>query len=58
MFYRADLGVIGLAVMGRNLALNAVDKGFRVAVYNRTTERESHLQGRNETQNIKRDWVS
>ncbi|HEX6209351.1 MAG TPA: NADP-dependent phosphogluconate dehydrogenase [Methylomirabilota bacterium] len=33
----ADVGVIGLAVMGRNLALNFADHGFRVAVYNRTT---------------------
>jgi 6-phosphogluconate dehydrogenase len=32
----ADVGVIGLAVMGRNLALNLADHGFRVAVYNRT----------------------
>jgi 6-phosphogluconate dehydrogenase len=33
----ADVGVIGLAVMGRNLALNFADHGFRVAAYNRTT---------------------
>jgi 6-phosphogluconate dehydrogenase len=33
----AAVGVIGLAVMGRNLALNLADHGFRVAVYNRTT---------------------
>ncbi len=30
------IGVIGLAVMGRNLALNLADRGFAVAVYNRT----------------------
>src|SRR5437016_13089048 len=34
----ADVGLIGLAVMGENLALNMADHGFRVAVYNRTTE--------------------
>lgn len=34
----ADVGVIGLAVMGENLALNMSDHGYRVAVYNRTTE--------------------
>lgn len=34
----ADIAVIGLAVMGSNLALNIADHGFRVAVYNRTTE--------------------
>jgi 6-phosphogluconate dehydrogenase len=31
-----DLGLIGLGVMGRNLALNFNDHGFKVAVYNRT----------------------
>ncbi len=33
----ADVGLIGLAVMGQNLALNMADHGFRVAVFNRTT---------------------
>ena len=32
----ADVGLIGLAVMGENLALNMADHGFKVAVYNRT----------------------
>ncbi len=32
----SDLGVVGMAVMGQNLALNAAEKGFRVSVYNRT----------------------
>jgi 6-phosphogluconate dehydrogenase len=35
---RADVGLIGLAVMGQNLVLNMADHGFRVAVFNRTTE--------------------
>jgi 6-phosphogluconate dehydrogenase len=35
----ADIGLIGLGVMGANLALNIAEKGFRVAVYNRTTAR-------------------
>lgn len=34
-----DIGVIGLAVMGQNLALNFERNGYRVAVYNRTAER-------------------
>ena len=34
----ADIGLIGLAVMGENLALNIADHGFKCAVYNRTTE--------------------
>ncbi len=33
---RANIGLIGLAVMGQNLALNMDDHGFRVAVHNRT----------------------
>ena len=35
----ADIGLIGLAVMGQNLALNIHDHGFRVAVSNRTTSK-------------------
>ncbi len=35
----ADIGLIGLAVMGQNLALNMHDHGFRVAVFNRTTSK-------------------
>lgn len=35
----ADIGLIGLAVMGRNLVLNMNDHGYAVAVYNRTTAR-------------------
>ncbi len=34
---KANIGLIGLAVMGENLALNMESKGYRVAVYNRTT---------------------
>jgi len=36
MIDKCDIGVIGLAVMGQNLILNINDKGFGVAVYNRT----------------------
>jgi len=36
---KADIGVIGMAVMGQNLALNIESKGYAVAVYNRTAER-------------------
>ncbi len=42
---RADLGVIGLGVMGENLALNVTDHGFSVALWNRTEAKvESVLQ--------------
>ena len=36
---KADIGLIGLAVMGENLALNMESRGFTVAVYNRTAEK-------------------
>src|SRR5258708_3251898 len=36
---RSDIGLIGLAVMGQNLALNIADHGFQISVYNRTTEK-------------------
>lgn len=42
----ADIGLIGLAVMGQNLVLNMNDHGFKVAVYNRTTAKiDEFLQG-------------
>ena len=39
----ADFGLIGLAVMGENLALNIESRGYKVAVYNRTTEKVDEL---------------
>ncbi len=36
---QADIGLIGLAVMGQNLVLNMDEHGYRVAVYNRTTSK-------------------
>ncbi len=35
----ADIGLVGLAVMGQNLVLNMDDNGYTVAVYNRTTSK-------------------
>ena len=47
MTTQADIGLIGLAVMGENLILNMESKGFTVAVYNRTVEKvDSFVQGR------------
>lgn len=44
---KADIGLIGLAVMGENLVLNMESKGFTVAVYNRTVEKvDSFVAGR------------
>ena len=33
---KADIGLIGLGVMGQNLALNLANKGWKVVVWNRT----------------------
>lgn len=38
-----DLGLIGLAVMGQNLILNAADHGFTVVAYNRTVSKVDHF---------------
>ena len=42
----ADIGLIGLAVMGENFALNMESQGFRVAVYNRTTSTRRRFRRR------------
>ena len=36
---KAEIGLVGLAVMGSNLALNIAEKGNRIAVFNRTPEK-------------------
>ena len=44
---KADIGLIGLAVMGENLVLNLESKGYRVSVYNRSTDKvDSFIAGR------------
>ncbi len=44
---KADIGLIGLAVMGENLILNMESKGFTVACYNRTTSKvDDFINGR------------
>src|SRR6476469_8019162 len=43
----ADIGLIGLAVMGENLVLNMESRGYTVAVFNRTTSRvDDFVNGR------------
>ena len=50
---KADIGLIGLAVMGENLVMNMESKGFTVAVYNRTAEKvEKFISGRAAGKNI------
>jgi 6-phosphogluconate dehydrogenase len=49
----ADIGLIGLAVMGENLVLNMESKGFTVAVYNRTVSKvDDFLKGRGAGKNF------
>lgn len=44
---KADIGLIGLAVMGENLVLNMESKGFTVAVHNRTVKKvDAFMKGR------------
>lgn len=50
---KADIGLIGLAVMGENLILNMENKGFTVAVHNRTTSKiQDLLDGRGKGKDI------
>ncbi|MBQ5987653.1 MAG: NADP-dependent phosphogluconate dehydrogenase, partial [Clostridia bacterium] len=50
---KADIGLIGLAVMGENLVMNMESKGFTVAVYNRTTAKvKNFVEGRANGKNI------
>ena len=53
MAKKADIGLIGLAVMGENLVMNMESKGFTVAVYNRTVEKvDNFTNGRAKGKNI------
>lgn len=50
---KADIGLIGLAVMGENLVMNIESKGFTAAVYNRTVEKvDRFTEGRANGKNI------
>ena len=50
---KADIGLIGLAVMGENLVMNMESKGFTVAVFNRTTSKvDAFVEGRAAGKNI------
>jgi 6-phosphogluconate dehydrogenase len=53
MKQQADIGLVGLAVMGENLVLNMESKGFTVAVYNRTVEKvDRFAEGRGKGKKI------
>ncbi len=49
----ADIGLIGLAVMGENLVLNMENKGYTVALFNRTVEKvDAFVEGRGKGKNF------
>ena len=48
-----DIGIVGLAVMGENLALNIASRGFRIAVFNRTSSvTDAFTAGRGKQANV------
>lgn len=50
---KADIGLIGLAVMGENLVMNMESKGFTVSVFNRSTDKvKNFVEGRAKGKNI------
>lgn len=46
---QADIGLIGLAVMGQNLALNIRDKGFSISAFNRSPEKTKQFIQQNQS---------
>ncbi|MBI3123774.1 MAG: decarboxylating NADP(+)-dependent phosphogluconate dehydrogenase [Ignavibacteriales bacterium] len=50
---KADIGLVGLAVMGENLVLNMESHGYKVAVYNRTVDKvDNFVNGRGKGKNV------
>ncbi len=49
---KSNIGVIGMAVMGKNLALNFADQGYLVTIYNRTTKTAEAVVQENPRANI------
>ena len=49
----SEIGLIGLAVMGQNLALNIADHGFPISVFNRTySKTKAFLEENENTKNL------
>ncbi|WP_438446695.1 NADP-dependent phosphogluconate dehydrogenase [Gorillibacterium sp. sgz5001074] len=49
---KQQIGVVGLAVMGKNLALNIESRGFSVSVYNRSPEKTKEILEENPGKNL------
>lgn len=52
MMSKQQIGVIGLAVMGKNLAMNIESRGYSVSVYNRSREKTDEMLAETEGKNI------
>ncbi|XP_060963555.1 6-phosphogluconate dehydrogenase, decarboxylating 1-like isoform X2 [Cannabis sativa] len=52
------IGLVGLAVMGQNLALNIAEKGFPISVYNRTTSKVDETVERAKLEDSQQDYDS
>nr|QKY15223.1 6-phosphogluconate dehydrogenase, decarboxylating (6PGD) [Polytomella parva] len=53
----SEIGLIGLAVMGQNLALNIAEKGFKISVYNRSYEKTVAATARAEKEGLGKNLV-
>jgi len=53
----ADIGLVGLAVMGQNLALNIADHGYTIAVFNRNPDKTREFIAQNEKNEPSKDRV-
>lgn len=49
---KQQIGVVGMAVMGKNLALNIESRGYSVSVYNRTTSKTEDVIAENPDKNL------
>jgi len=49
---KGQIGVVGLAVMGKNLALNIESRGFAVSVFNRSSEKTNEILQENPGKNL------
>ncbi|MGG5315449.1 NADP-dependent phosphogluconate dehydrogenase [Enterococcus sp. AZ072] len=50
---KQQIGVVGMAVMGKNLALNIESRGYSVAIYNRTTAKTTEVLSDHPDRNLK-----
>lgn len=48
---KQQIGVVGMAVMGRNLALNIESRGYSVSIFNRSKEKTDEVIAENPDKN-------